>query len=79
MKDPVCEITVDPVASPHHTDYAGMAFHFCSAGCKAKFIADPARYLAAAPLVPEAIAEGAMWTCPMHPQIRQAGPGSCPI
>ena len=79
MKDPVCGMTVNPAKSEHQADYMGKAFHFCSAGCKAKFIADPERYLKAN-LPPETIAtEGAMWTCPMHPQIRQAGPGSCPI
>jgi P-type Cu+ transporter len=79
MKDPVCRMTVDPETTPHHAEHAGVAFHFCSAGCKAKFIADAARYLTDAPLAPAAAAEGALWTCPMHPQIRKAGPGSCPI
>ncbi|MGD4056805.1 heavy metal-binding domain-containing protein, partial [Xanthomonas citri pv. citri] len=54
-------------------------FHFCSAGCRTKFAADPAKYLAKdkAP-EPEAPA-GTIYTCPMHPEIRQVGPGSCPI
>jgi Cu+-exporting ATPase len=76
--DPVCGMAVDPVTSKHRFDYRGETFHFCSAGCRTKFAADPASYLdrkkpkAAAP-------EGTIYTCPMHPQIRQAGPGSCPI
>jgi P-type Cu+ transporter len=78
MKDPVCGMTVDPAKTPHHADHSGEAFHFCSAGCKAKFIADPPRYLADQPPA-AAVIDSAMWTCPMHPQIRQAGPGSCPI
>jgi P-type Cu+ transporter len=79
MRDPVCGMTVDPAKSAHYADHAGKAFHFCSAGCKAKFIADPERYLKATPEPKIAATEGAMWTCPMHPQIRQAGPGSCPL
>ena len=79
MKDPVCGMTVDPATSSHHTDHAGHTFHFCSAGCKAKFIADPERYLADAPPAPATTPAGSMWTCPMHPQIREARPGACPI
>lgn len=60
MKDPVCGMTVDPLVSPHHADHAGIAIHFCSAACKAKFIADPARYLTEAPIAPAAAAEGAI-------------------
>jgi Cu+-exporting ATPase len=71
-------MTVDPATSQHRFDYLGETFHFCSAGCRTKFAADPQAYLdnskpkAAAP-------EGTIYTCPMHPQIRQIGPGSCPI
>jgi Cu+-exporting ATPase len=76
--DPVCEMTIDPAAAKFHADHDGAAYGFCSAGCRAKFAADPANYLdktaAAAPIVP-----GAIYTCPMHPQIRRVGPGSCPI
>ena len=76
--DPVCGMKVNPLTSPHHTDHGGQDFHFCSAGCRTKFVADPARYLA--PRAPEPAAPaGTIYTCPMHPQIRQEGPGSCPI
>jgi len=85
-KDPVCGMTVDPATTPHRADHAGQPFYFCSAGCKAKFVADPAKYLgpaapmAAAMMAPAAsVPAGAIYTCPMHPEIRQAGPGSCPI
>ncbi|MBY0337955.1 MAG: heavy metal translocating P-type ATPase [Acetobacteraceae bacterium] len=81
-KDSVCGMSVDPAATPHHAEHGGTTFHFCSAGCRGKFVADPAKYLrpkATAPLRAEAVAPGAVWTCPMHPQIRQPGPGSCPI
>lgn len=78
--DPVCGMQVDPHATPHHASHAGQDFHFCSAGCRAKFVADPGRHLAPesdrnAPEAPP----GAIYTCPMHPQIRQQGPGTCPI
>ena len=75
--DPVCGMTVDPATTPHHADHAGQTYHFCSAGCRGKFAAEPDRYLQ-----PQAVAAapaGAIYTCPMHPQIRQVGPGSCPI
>ncbi|MFL1461486.1 heavy metal translocating P-type ATPase [Roseococcus sp. DSY-14] len=80
VKDPVCGMTVDPARTPHHADHAGAAYHFCSAGCRTKFVADPAKYVHPKPtLRAEAVAPGAIYTCPMHPQIRQVGPGNCPI
>jgi Cu+-exporting ATPase len=78
-KDPVCGMTVDPAKTAHHAEHDGHAYHFCSAGCRTKFIADPAAYLGAKPKAEPMAAPGAIWTCPMHPQIRQVGPGSCPI
>lgn len=78
--DPVCGMTVDPAKTAHHAEHAGHAYHFCSAGCRTKFNAEPGKYLQpAAPLRAEAVAAGTIFTCPMHPQIRQPGPGSCPI
>ena len=79
--DPVCGMTVDPAATPHHAEHGGTTYHFCSAGCRGKFVADPARYVhpKPAPLRAEPVAPGTIWTCPMHPQIRQPSPGSCPI
>ena len=74
--DPVCGMTVDPAASPHRSDHGEVRYHFCSAGCRAKFAADPERYLAPRD---EPAPSGALYTCPMHPEIRAAGPGSCPI
>jgi Cu+-exporting ATPase len=78
VRDPVCGMTVDPATSKHHTEHDGHAYHFCSAGCRTKFIADPVRYLDGNK--PQAaVPEDTIYTCPMHPQIRQVGPGSCPI
>ncbi|MBK8320895.1 MAG: heavy metal translocating P-type ATPase [Betaproteobacteria bacterium] len=73
--DPVCGMTVKP-ESPHATDLDGIHYRFCSAKCKTKFDAEPARYLAPEP--EEAAVPGAEYTCPMHPEIRQIGPGTCP-
>jgi Cu+-exporting ATPase len=81
--DPVCGMTVDPAVSPHKAQHDGRDFHFCSKGCKAKFVADPTRYpdkqKTPAPPRTAAATTGAIYTCPMHPQVRQVGPGACPI
>jgi len=80
LKDPVCGMDVDPATAKHQTKHAGRNYYFCSAGCRTKFIGDPERYLvpkAATPAV--AAPEGTIYTCPMHPEVRQEGPGSCPI
>src|SRR6266568_4740777 len=78
VRDPVCGMTVDPASSQHRFDYRGDTFHFCSAGCRAKFAANPQSYLNKSE-PKTAVPEGAIYTCPMHPQIRQVGPGICPI
>ncbi len=77
--DPVCGMTVDPAKSPHRHDYRHHTYHFCSNGCRTKFAADPQKYLEKRPAPAAAPAEGAIYTCPMHPEIRRAAPGSCPI
>ena len=77
--DPVCGMTVDPKTAKHKADHKGHTYYFCSAGCKAKFVATPAKYLAAETMAAEPVAAGTIYTCPMHPEIRQVGPGSCPI
>lgn len=78
-RDPVCGMTVDPQTTVHHATHNGNEQHFCSSGCRAKFIADPERYLSPAPKLAPSAQPGAIWTCPMHPEIRQQGPGNCPI
>ena len=79
--DPVCGMTVDPETSKHRSDYRGVIYHFCSAGCRTKVAAAPEQYLEKANAEPQHadVPEGTVYTCPMHPQIRQIGPGSCPI
>jgi Cu+-exporting ATPase len=79
--DPVCGMKVDPATAKHRFDHAGTTQYFCSAGCRTRFAADPARYLAPKAAAPAAAPTpgAAIYTCPMHPHIRQSGPGSCPI
>ena len=62
-------------STPHHHRHGGHDHHFCSAGCRAKFAADPDRYLN--PAEPEPVVPGAIYTCPRHPEVRQVGPGAC--
>jgi Cu+-exporting ATPase len=71
---------VDPHTTSHRQQHAGRPYYFCSAGCQAKFADNPAKFLAPSDSAPpQAVPEGTIYTCPMHPQIRQLGPGSCPI
>ena len=85
VKDPVCNMSVDSASAPALT-VAGTEYYFCSAGCRTKFAATPDYYLNQANGTSEPVsleagqtAEGAIWTCPMHPEIRRDVPGSCPI
>lgn len=92
-RDPICGMSVDTATAKHRSDYAGETFYFCSAGCKAKFDAEPARYARAEPKTmavhshsmhqhtphtPMTAVPGAIYTCPMHPEVRQDHPGDCP-
>lgn len=81
VKDPVCDMDVDPADSAGHVDYRGTTYHFCSSWCVDEFKKTPARFL-----YPElkkrrkAVASpDAIYTCPMDPEIEQKGPGHCPI
>ncbi len=76
--DPVCGMTVNRETAKHRFSYQGQEYLFCSARCRERFEAEPARYLQ--PKQPEPAAPaGTIYTCPMHPEVRQVGPGSCPI
>jgi Cu+-exporting ATPase len=73
-------MAVNPKTSKHRFEYRGETFHFCSSGCRIKFAADPPKYLDKSKPQDNAPAPGGtIYTCPMHPEIRQPGPGSCPI
>ena len=89
-RDPVCGMRVDPARASHRHVHDGAEYVFCSAGCLAKFKADPARFIRAPvpeaqparpaiPPAPAAAEAEGLYTCPMHPEIRQVGPGICPI
>jgi len=75
--DPICGMTVDPATSKHRAEFRGKPYHFCSARCREKFDAAPERHLSGDGNARTAPA-GTIYTCPMHPEIEQVGPGSCP-
>ncbi len=79
LPDPVCGMQV-PADSPHRLAHSGLEYRFCSAGCLGKFRREPSRYVASGKggHGPSAAGEAAPYTCPMHPEVRQPGPGSCP-
>ena len=77
--DPVCGMKVDPHTAKHRAEHRGRTYYFCSAACREKFLADPARYLARDEAPSADVPAGTIYTCPMHPEIRQVGPGFCPI
>lgn len=78
--DPVCGMTVDPAVKPWHTEHDGQTYRFCNPKCLAKFEADPRKYLDGTPADRAATGDAdAIYTCPMDPEIRQKGPGACPI
>ncbi len=77
-KDLVCGMAVDPATTPHHAEYGGQTYHFCSAKCRDRLVAEPVRWLAPEQDKPPP-QKGVIYTCPMHPQIRQDRPGTCPI
>jgi Cu+-exporting ATPase len=74
--DPVCGMTVDIATAKHKHAHRGRTWYFCNRRCREKFVADPERYTRAER---RAAAPEGVYTCPMHPEIRQAGPGNCPI
>ncbi|MDZ7752916.1 MAG: heavy metal translocating P-type ATPase [Gammaproteobacteria bacterium] len=84
--DPVCGMTVDEASEGLTAEHQGKAYWFCSAHCREKFTADPEAYTGAGPTAPRdhvrptdgAAAENTEHICPMHPDVRQQGPGSCP-
>jgi Cu+-exporting ATPase len=76
--DPVCGMKVDPVTAKHRFSYQGQDYFFCGGRCRERFEAEPQKFLSPRAPAPAAPA-GAIYTCPMHPEVRQVGPGSCPI
>ena len=68
-------MTVDPATAKHKATYKDQPYFFCSGGCKTKFEADPQRYLDPKPQPKPPGSETDIYTCPMHPEVRQVGPG----
>src|SRR4051812_47330726 len=81
MKDPVCGMSVNPATAKNKLEHAGPWFCFCNPRCLEKFRADPDAYLkprpASPPVEPASATTVAEYTCPMHPEVVQIGPGTC--
>jgi Cu+-exporting ATPase len=77
--DPVCGMAVKIAGAKNTATHDRRRWYFCSARCREKFMAEPQRHLEPASSTPAAMPAGTIYTCPMHPQIRQVGPGNCPI
>ncbi len=78
VTDPVCGMKVARAEAKNTLQHNGATVYFCSTGCKAKFEAEPEKY-ADGPPTAEPMPQGTVYTCPMHPEIEQVGPGECPI
>ncbi len=76
--DPVCGMSVDPQTAKYRFAYGGQDYFFCSGRCRERFAAEPEKFMQPKPPGPAAAA-GSIYTCPMHPEVKQIGPGSCPI
>jgi Cu+-exporting ATPase len=76
--DPVCGMKVTRETAKHRFAYRGQDYFFCSARCRERFETEPEKFLKPKQPEPPAPA-GTLYTCPMHPEVRQVGPGSCPI
>ena len=82
-RDPVCGMSVDPKSNPRTDSFAAQTYLFCSQSCLAKFQREPARYVSPQPAPsgearPGTSATESEYTCPMHTEVRQQGPGTCP-
>ncbi len=79
--DPVCGMRVDPATAKHRFSYQGQGYFFCSSRCRERFEAEPEKFLRPKPQETQGIKvpAGTIYICPMHPEVRQVGPGSCPI
>ncbi|GGF45007.1 copper-translocating P-type ATPase [Azorhizobium oxalatiphilum] len=79
VKDPVCGMDVDPATAKYKSEHKGQTVYFCAASCKTKFDAHPEHYTDGGRPSVEDVPEGTIFICPMDPEIRQVGPGTCPI
>src|SRR5688572_28344387 len=76
--DPVCKMRVLPETAAARFDHDGKTYYFCAVQCMERFKADPSAFLQPQRSVKQSTASDATYTCPMHPEVRQTGPGSCP-
>lgn len=77
--DPVCGMSVDQGKSARHIEHKGTTYHFCSDSCEKKFRTNPEQFLQPQnDITPEVVPEDVQYTCPMHPEVVQDGPGACP-
>jgi len=78
--DVVCGMEVDPAEAAGSLDYEGITYYFCATSCLEKFRADPERYVtkSTAAQTPSTVSADVEYTCPMDPEVRQKGPGTCP-
>ncbi|MDX1695070.1 MAG: heavy metal translocating P-type ATPase [Ketobacteraceae bacterium] len=79
VRDPVCGMSVDPHTAEHRSQHGGKTWYFCSSRCHSRFDENPEKYFGESQKREEPAAPGTMYTCPMHPEIRQQGPGDCPV
>ena len=79
VKDPVCGMSVNPHSARHRREHGGRTYYFCSARCAEKFAAEPEAYLGSERARAKRAPKDAIYTCPMHPEVEQVGPGDCPI
>src|SRR5258708_7937947 len=77
--DPVCGMTVDPAKARGSSVHHGKTYYFCGPGCAQRFTAAPERFVGAPAPTPKTDNSEILYTCPMHPEILQRGPGNCPI
>lgn len=77
VTDPVCGMEIDPAEAAGTWEYKGRTYHFCHPSCLERFQASPAVFLQTR--APARVIDGADYTCPMHPEVRQRGPGECPL
>ena len=78
--DPVCGMTISPDDAVGHLEYKGQTYYFCNESCLEQFGATPEAFLGDRPQAPVTAADMEReYTCPMHPEVRQKGPGACPI
>ncbi len=80
VRDPICDMVVDPATTPHKSERLGQTWYFCSDWCVKKFESDPAAFAKGPrPPAPATTDDERIYTCPMHPAVRHVGPGSCPF